>query len=102
MTETNNTAKYAIFSETIEFFDNTKSEGRGGYCTVTELKERMAAGKKVSRHTQVGRAVDSLEDAKVLMRAAELGNGYCDDPYLTSDEDTRIRTRKIVKIEEVA
>lgn len=105
MTDTVETAPkiaYAIQTTSIDFFDNTKDDRRGAYCTKTELKARIAEGKRVNKHIQLGRQVDSLDDVKILMRAAELGgyNSYS-DPYGPDEDGTRIVTRKIVKIEEL-
>lgn len=85
--------KYAIRTETVEYYNSND----GKYVTREELLKRIANGDKVTRHSSLGTQVDSLEDIKILQRAAELqGRGYDFD-----DSDTRIVTKTIVKIEEV-
>lgn len=92
---------YAIQTTSIDFYDAAANERRGAYATKAELKTRMAEGKKVNKHILLGKQVDSLEDARILARAAELGNNSYHDPYVDEDEGTRIVVRKIVKIEEI-
>lgn len=94
---------YAIQTTSIDFYDQSLNENRGRYATKTELKARMTAGKKVNKNVSLGRQVDTLEDVRVLVRAAELGGSYnYNDPmYDDGEEGTRIVTRKIVKIEEI-
>lgn len=85
--------KYVILTHTIEHYDSKTN----GYATKEELEKMIAEGKQPSYdYTSLGQLVDSVEDAKILLRAHEIG-------YKNNNlRDSMISEKKIYKLEEVA